>query len=452
VEQVQRLLSGETSALVIGLTEEMHRAAKGLQFEWAGQLRDAIRAREDLAGENSAVVDYDPEGRDYIAWAADGVLATFVIFSMRGGKMTGRELFRARSAAGETESLEHFITNYYDPGRPPPPKIYIQPVMDENCPIDKKITTEDTEFHGEEECFRTKTPRNSVYSVVKYSFRTPPAKPANPAAVSLVSRAANEHRYAIQLFGGEPESVYKAVLTLAPLNPDVIDINAGCPVPKVVKNGAGSALMKNPAILGKTVEAAVRASREALGNVPVTIKMRSGWDSHSINYAECARVAVEAGAAMVSLHPRTRSQVYSGKSDWACIANLVSRLAAPVPGSGDLYTPEDAQRMLSETGCAAVMFARGAMGNPFIFSAARSLLETGAWEPASFSARMDAAFRHLELLAADIGEPRACLEMRKQFCVYTKGLKGGAAVRDKAVHAQTIADYRRILVCMENAR
>jgi tRNA-dihydrouridine synthase B len=268
---------------------------------------------------------------------------------------------------------------------------------------------------------------------------------AVPAAVSLVSRAPNERHYAIQLFGAEPEAIYKAAVLLAPLKPDVIDINAGCPVPKVVKNGAGSALMKDPARLGKVVEAAVRASRESLRNAPVTIKMRSGWDSGSINYAECARIAIEAGAAMVTLHPRTRSQDYGGTSDWSCITNLVSRLAVPVTGSGDLYTPEDARRMLRKTGCAAVMFARGAMGNPFIFSAARSLLETGAWEPVSLPFRMDAAFRHLELLTADIGEPRACLEMRKQFCAYTKGLRGGAAVREQAVHAQTIADYRRIL-------
>jgi nifR3 family TIM-barrel protein len=224
-----------------------------------------------------------------------------------------------------------------------------------------------------------------------------------------------------------------------------VDINAGCPVPKVVKNGAGSALMKNPAVIGRVVEAAVRASREALGNVPVTVKMRSGWDSNSINYNECARIAVESGAAMVSLHPRTRSQNYGGKSDWSCITDLVSRLSVSVTGSGDLYTPEDAELMLRETGCAAVMFARGAMGNPFIFSTARSLLENGTYEPVPFSDRMAAAFRHLELLAVDIGERTACLEMRKQFCAYTKGLKGGSAVRERAVHAETIADYRKIL-------
>ncbi|MDR1858656.1 MAG: tRNA dihydrouridine synthase DusB [Treponema sp.] len=271
------------------------------------------------------------------------------------------------------------------------------------------------------------------------------AKAASPAAVSLVSRASNERRYAVQLFAGEPEAFYRAALALAPLRPDVVDINCGCPVPKVVKNGAGSALMKDPARLGRIVEATGRASREALGGVPVTVKMRSGWDSASINYAECARIAVEAGAAMISLHPRTRSQDYGGTSDWSCIADLVSRLAVPVTGSGDLYTPEDARRMLGETGCAAVMFARGAMGNPFIFSATRSLLETGAWEPAPFSDRMAAAFRHLELLAADIGERTACLEMRKQFCAYTKGLAGGAAVREQAVRAQSIEDYRRII-------
>ena len=270
-------------------------------------------------------------------------------------------------------------------------------------------------------------------------------KAAAPAAVSLVSRAANERRYAIQLFAADPEAIYKAALLLAPLRPDAVDINAGCPVPKVVKDGAGSALMKDPVRLGRIVEAAVKASGEALGNAPVTIKMRSGWDSSSINYIECARIAVEAGAAMVSLHPRTRAQNYGGKSDWSCIANLSSRLTIPVTGSGDLYAPEDAGRMLRETGCAAVMFARGLMGNPFIFSQTRAFLETGAWQPASFSARMAAAFRHLELLAADIGEHGACLEMRKQFCAYTKGLPGGAAVREQAVHAQTIEDYRRII-------
>ena len=126
IEQVRRLLSGETGPLIAGLTEKMHEAAKALRFEWATQLRDAIRAIEDLAGEDSAVVDFDPEARDYIAWAAEGMLATFTVFSMRGGKMTGRELYRTHSAADEGETLELFVTTYYEPGRPPPAKIYLQ--------------------------------------------------------------------------------------------------------------------------------------------------------------------------------------------------------------------------------------------------------------------------------------------------------------------------------------
>jgi len=265
-------------------------------------------------------------------------------------------------------------------------------------------------------------------------------------AANLVRRGDKEKRYAIQLFGGESESIYKAAVLLAPLKPDAIDINCGCPVPKIVKNGAGSALMKNPANLGRIVEAAVRASCESLSDVPVTVKIRSGWDSSSLNYAECARIAVEAGAQMVSLHPRTRAQNYSGKSDWRHIADLVTRLPVPVTGSGDLYTPEDAQQMLQETGCAAVMFARGAMGNPFIFSGAQALLETGSWQPVPFSTRIQTALRHVEMLAGYIGERTACLEMRKQFCAYTKGLTGGAALRDKAVRASTLEEYRQLIV------
>jgi nifR3 family TIM-barrel protein len=283
-----------------------------------------------------------------------------------------------------------------------------------------------------------------------------------PAAFSLVRRGDSEKQYAVQLFGSDPERMAMAAALLAPLQPDAVDINSGCPVPKVVKTGAGSALMKNPALLGKMVEAVVRSSREHLGGVPVTVKMRSGWDHSSINYNECARIAVEAGAAMVSLHPRTRSQGYGGKSDWSCIEDLASRLSVPVTGSGDLYTPEDAERMLRETRCAAVMFARGAEGNPFIFSETRALLENGARRQIypTMAERLALALRHLELLSADIGERTACLEMRKQFCAYTKG-RGGhgqdgqsqdgpaqpgiGALRNALVQANTIEDYRKIL-------
>jgi nifR3 family TIM-barrel protein len=275
----------------------------------------------------------------------------------------------------------------------------------------------------------------------------------------LLPRATNEKRYAIQLFGANPEVMYQAALLLAPWAPEAVDINCGCPVPKVVRTGAGSALMRrgtfvpsglgagsrDPDRLGRIVEAVVRASREALGGVPVTVKMRTGWDSESINYRECGRIAVEAGAALVGLHARTRAQGYTGKSDWSCIADLVSRLNVPVAGSGDLFSPEDAERMLRETGCAAVMFARGAMGNPFIFANAKSFLTSGSWKAPAPEEKLAAAFRQLTLLVQIMPEGAACREMRKQFCAYTKGMAGGAALRNRLIHAETIGEYRAIL-------
>jgi nifR3 family TIM-barrel protein len=277
-------------------------------------------------------------------------------------------------------------------------------------------------------------------------LNNPPKKTFN-----LLCRADNETRYGVQLFGADPGVMYRAATLLAAYHPEAVDINCGSPVPKVVKAGAGSALMRDPALLGRIVEAVVRASREHLGDVPVTVKLRSGWDGASVNYRENARIALEAGAAAVALHARTRAQGYTGKSDWSHIADLASRLEAPVIGSGDLFAPEDAERMLRETGCAAVMFARGAMGNPFIFSAARSFLTNGSWQPPAGRERLVTGFRQLLLLAADAGERIACREMRKQFCAYTKGcmgspgLPGGAALRNRLVHAETVEEYRVLL-------
>jgi nifR3 family TIM-barrel protein len=270
----------------------------------------------------------------------------------------------------------------------------------------------------------------------------------------LMRRAFNEKRYAIQLFGSSPDVMYKAARLLAPFKCEAVDINCGCPVPKVIKTGAGSALMRDPAALGRIVEAVVKASGESLGSVPVTVKLRSGWDSSSINYAECARIAVDAGAAMVTLHPRTRSQAYGGKSDWSHIERLAGSLPVPVAGSGDLFCAEDAECMLRKTGCAAVMFARGAMGNPFIFSAARALLLGLPYDPPCIADRVRTGFRQLLLLAEDCGEHTACLEMRKQFCAYTRGgpgdpgMAGGAALRSRLVHAETIEEYRSLFYDM----
>ena len=286
--------------------------------------------------------------------------------------------------------------------------------------------------------------RNPQYYGLSMPLQTAPG-------ASLIRRGSKEKYYSVQLFGSQPEIIGKACEICAPLKPDAIDLNAGCPVPKVIKTGAGSALMKDPLLLGRIIEEMVRSSEKYLDGIPVTVKIRSGWDNASINYYECARIAAEAGAAMVSLHPRTRSQGYGGKSNWLLIADLASRLPIPVTGSGDLFLPEDAGRMLAETGCAAIMFARGAMGNPFIFSAAKSFLLKKTWTVPEPEERLKTALKHLEMLSLDMGEKRACLEMRKQFCAYTKGIMGfpgiknGAALRNKLIHAGTIAEYREIL-------
>lgn len=267
----------------------------------------------------------------------------------------------------------------------------------------------------------------------------------SPKTFPLLARAENERHYAIQLFGSQPEQLYRAALLLAPWNPSILDLNCGCPVPKVVKTGSGSALMRDPSLLANIVEALVRASREALGDIPVSVKIRLGWDSEHMNYREVARCAVESGAALVALHARTRAQGYSGTADHSYTADLVSRLAVPVVASGDVFSPESARTILHDTGCAAVMFARGAMGNPFVFRETRDFLQTGSYTPVPFATRLAKGLHQLELLSADSGEEVACREMRKHFCAYTKGMPGGAALRNELVHAQTVEAYRRIV-------
>jgi nifR3 family TIM-barrel protein len=269
----------------------------------------------------------------------------------------------------------------------------------------------------------------------------------------LVTRAAGEALFAVQLFGGQPESLYKAAKLLAPLKPALVDINSGCPVPKVVKTGGGAGMMRDIPRLADTVAAVKTACDEALGGIPVTIKIRSGWDDAHINFLEAAEAAVQAGASLVTLHPRTRAQAYAGRSNWNYIKELVdARLAepdgsTPVPicASGDLYTPEDAQAVMEETGCSAVMFARGAMGNPFIFRQIRDFLTTGAYTSVTAEEKKAAAIRELEAAAKIRGEARACREMRPVVCAYLKGVPEGAQLRGKIVHAETVEEYRRIL-------
>jgi putative TIM-barrel protein, nifR3 family len=271
----------------------------------------------------------------------------------------------------------------------------------------------------------------------------------------LMLRADNEKSYAVQLFGSEPDRVASAArLVLEKTTAECIDINAGCPVPKIYKTGAGSALTRDPErlyALTRAVVAAVGDSGARKGSVPVpvTVKIRSGWDDQSLTWKEAAEAALSAGALAVTLHPRTKAQGYEGKSRWDLLAALTEQVHAkwpgiPVFGSGDLFSPESARDMLAETGCDGVMFARGAMGNPFIFTQTISLLETGTYGEISAQFRLQSGWRELMQLVADSGEATACREMRKRFCAYSKGIEGGATLRNALVHAATIDEYREI--------
>lgn len=261
---------------------------------------------------------------------------------------------------------------------------------------------------------------------------------------TLMRRADNEKVYSVQIFGGEPEKMAEAAeIVLKKTHCECIDINCGCPVPKIVKTGAGSALTQNPQMLRKVAEAVVNAVK---GRAAVTVKIRSGWDQNSITYKEAATAALEAGINAITMHPRTKAQGYEGKSDWAKLSELVKLAEGKVPifGSGDLFTPEDAKRMLEETGVSGVMFARGAMGNPFIFTKTIQLLTTGSYKEIPVAERLKTGFKELEMLSSDTNEKNACMEMRKRFCAYSKGISGGAELRQKTVHASSIQEYHTI--------
>jgi nifR3 family TIM-barrel protein len=194
---------------------------------------------------------------------------------------------------------------------------------------------------------------------------------------------------------------------------------------------------------------------KAGAGVPVTVKIRSGWESKQMTWREAATAALEAGVSAITIHPRTRAQGYEGHSDWNIMKELVDLVHdwetregkgrhIPVFGSGDLFKPEDARLMLAQTGADAVMFARGAMGNPFIFRDATDILTKGSYEPVPPEERVRTGFAELERLVAETSEQHACLEMRKRFAAYSKGISGGAALRARIVHAATVADYKDI--------
>lgn len=259
----------------------------------------------------------------------------------------------------------------------------------------------------------------------------------------LLVLSERERPAAVQLFGNEPDTMAQAARIAMEYHPDIIDINMGCPAPKIVNNGCGSALMKDPALCGRLV----RAVRDAVP-VPVTVKIRKGWDKHSVNAVEVAQICEANGADAVAVHGRTREQQYMPSADWDIIRQVKKTVGIPVIGNGDIVSAEAAARMMEQTGCDMVMIGRGALGNPWIFREVSMLL--GHDRPSllvSMAERITVLLRQVAVMCEYKGEAVAMREARKHAAWYFKGVKGAAALRKKAVELTTYEDL--IALCKE---
>lgn len=258
--------------------------------------------------------------------------------------------------------------------------------------------------------------------------------------LELLASSPDERPLGIQLFGEDPLMLARAA-ALAEGYAELIDINLGCPVKKVVRSGAGSSLLRNPARIAAIVAAVRRAT-----SLPLTVKIRSGWALESVNYLETAHIAETEGADAVTLHPRTRCQGFSGHSDWEHLRKLKAAVKIPVIGSGDIFTADDAVRMLRETGCDGVMIGRGGYGNPWLIRDIKARLdERPPSPPPSPADRMEVAFRHLRLHLESFGPRKTLVDMRKHLCWYSRGLAEAANFRAAINHAQSMAEMEDIM-------
>ena len=259
----------------------------------------------------------------------------------------------------------------------------------------------------------------------------------------LLEKADNEQLFGIQIFAREPGVAGASVKEITPYKPAVIDLNCGCSIPKIMKAGAGAVLLKEP----EKIKAIVKAMKNET-DIPITIKIRSGWDFNSINFLEIAEKAAEAGVGMITLHPRTRSQLFTGKANREHLKALKTHIPhVPIIGSGDLFTAADVQDMLTATGCDGVMIARGAIGNPFIFRQVKELILNPYPDLVIPDKKLlMTALKHLKMEISARGEKRACIEMRKIFCAYTRGLAHSAVIRQQLVHAATYDTYEKLIL------
>ena len=250
-----------------------------------------------------------------------------------------------------------------------------------------------------------------------------------------------ERPTAVQLFGSVPAEVAEAARRVAEGGADIIDFNMGCPTPKIVKNGEGSALLRVPELAASIIKAMVAAVR-----VPVTVKIRTGWAADSVNAMEVAKMLEQAGVSAIAVHGRTRDQFYSGQADWSVIRQVKQAVNIPVIGNGDVRFVQDAERLLAETGCDAVMVGRAACGNIWIFRQMVAYLREGIKLPGpSFADRAATLLRHLDMLVELKGTHTAIREMRRHAAYYVKGLPGAAEVRSLLNQAMSREDFARIL-------
>lgn len=246
-----------------------------------------------------------------------------------------------------------------------------------------------------------------------------------------------ERPVSLQLFGSDPEIISSMAHQIEERPFDILDLNMGCPVPKVVNNHEGSALMKDPLLVGRIVEATAKAIQK-----PVTVKIRKGFDDSCINAPEIAHIAQESGAAAVVVHGRTREQYYEGKADWDIIRQVKEKVSIPVIGNGDIFAPEDAKRMMEETGCDGIAVGRGVRGNPFLFRDLVDYFENGTTRgKPPFTEVVDLMERHLKMEIACKGEYTATREMRKHVAWYTAGYHGSSALRRQVNEIETLEGF-----------